>query len=178
MTRPLTSAERQRLRSPANLLRALIPLLVLVVALVILVWPRGQTSDGVHVIDPTSTIQLAHVQGGFTPLSPTRLPSTWRATSADLPPSSTGGIGLRIGFVSPTGKYAELLESKDAPDAVAAEYGPLSGAPAVAVGSSSWEGFTRSDGRQLLRHTAAGVTVIVTGSASQAELVQLAGSLT
>jgi hypothetical protein len=79
--------------------------------------------------------------------------------------------------VSPAGKYAELFQSADAPDAVAAHYGPLVSDGTESVGATSWLRYQTTAGRRLLRHTFGKVTVIVTGSASQAELTELAGSL-
>jgi hypothetical protein len=199
VTRPLSAAERQRLRTPANLSRALIPLLVLVGALVLLTWPRGAQQDGVHVVDVTGPIAAANQQSGFTVLAPTGLDGRWRPTSTQLVPRSTISAGsLRIGFVSPLGKYAELLESDDAADAVAAQYGPLTADGSVAVvgsavpaagstagtaghssagATTAWQAFRRPDGELLLRHTTGRVTAVVTGSAGPDELAQLAGSL-
>lgn len=156
----------------------MLPLLGIVVLLVLLVWPRGQRSDGVRVVDTAGPIAAAQQQAGFTVLTPRGLPATWRPTSTEfVPPSAGVKASFRIGYVSPSGKYAEFLQSDDAADAVAAQYGPLSQDGPISVGSRSWEGFHRADGRQLLRASIGAVTVIVTGSAGQAELVQLAGSL-
>ncbi|MCW2538481.1 MAG: hypothetical protein JWN95_206 [Frankiales bacterium] len=178
MTRPLTSSERQRLRSPANLWRALIVLLIVVGAAVVLVWPRGSTNDGINVIDVTAPIESARQQAGFPVVAPVGLPSGWRPTSTDFTPAGPSSpASFRIGYVSPRNQYAEFLESNDAADAVSAQYGPLSVDGNVSVDGSSWSGFRTDSGRQLIRHQVGTVTVIVTGSADTAELVQLAGSL-
>ncbi|MDQ1731163.1 MAG: hypothetical protein QOK10_1322 [Pseudonocardiales bacterium] len=178
MTRPLSSADRQRLRTPAYLWRSLIPLLVIVGLLVFLVWPRGQHSDGVHVVDTAGPIAAARQQAGFTILTPSGLPTGWRATSTEFTPAAASSkASFRIGYVSPKGQYAEFIESNDPADALAAQYGPLATDTAVMVNGSSWEGFRRDNNRQLIRRTMNGVTVVVTGSAEQGELVQLAGSL-
>lgn len=156
----------------------MIPLLGIVGLLVLLVWPRGQHSDGVHVIDTAGPIAAAQQQAGFTLVTPHGLPPTWRPTSTEFVPPSPGvKASFRIGYVSPSGKYAEFLQSDDAADAVAAQYGPLSQDGPISVGPRTWQGFHRSDGRQLLRASIGAVTIIVTGSAGQSELVQLAGSL-
>lgn len=179
MTRPLSSQERQRLRSPSNLWRALIPLLVVVGLLVL--WQRlGQpTSDGVHEVDPAGPIAAARQQAGFPVQVPTGLGSGWRPTSTECVPASTAAAAsFRIGYVTPAGKYAEFLESDDAPDAVAAQYGPLSADGSTPVGSSTWTRFRTSDDKTLLRHTTGTVTALVTGNAGLTELVELAGSLT
>jgi len=178
VTRPLTSTDRQRLRTPANLWRALIPLLVIVGLLVLFSWPRGQRSDGVHVIDPGPAITAARQQAGFEVLAPSGLGERWRPTSAELVPTGPDRpASLRVGYVSPAGRYAELYESADAPDAVAAHYGPFVADGTATIGGASWQQYQTTAGRRLLRHTIGKVTVIVTGSAAQPELAVLAASL-
>jgi Protein of unknown function (DUF4245) len=178
VTRPLTPAERQRLRTPANLWRALIPLLVIVGLVVVFSWPHGRGSDGVHELDPGPAIQAARQQAGFTVLAPTGLGDRWRATSTELVPAGPSGPAtFRIGYVTPAGRYAELFESADAPDAVAALYGPLTADGSVPVGGVGWLRYQTRDGHRLLLRTAGKVTVIVTGGADEPELVELAGSL-
>jgi hypothetical protein len=178
VTRPLSSKQRQRLRTPANLWRALIPLLVIVGLLVL--WERiGQPhSDGVHVIDTTGAVAAARQQADFPIVVPTGLDPSWRPTSSEFVPAGTAAAAsFRIGYVTPAGQYAEFLESDDAPDAVAAQYGPLAADGSTSIGSVSWPKFRTSDGKTLLRHTTGKVTVLVTGNAGLAELSTLAGSL-
>ncbi len=177
MTRPLSPVERQRLRTPASLWRALIPLLVIVGLLVAFSWPHGQRSDGIHLIDPSGPITAAR-QSGLDVLVPTGLGVRWRPTSTEFVASGPSGAAtFRIGYVSPSDRYAELYESADAPEAVAAQYGPLVSDGSAVVGGVSWPQYQTSAGHRLLRHTVAKVTVIITGSAPQSELVELAGSL-
>ena len=178
MTRPLTSAERQRLRTSANLWRALLPLLVLVVLLVVFTWPRAPRSDGIHVIDTAPAITAARSQLGFPILAPVGLSDRWRPTSTQLQQAGPdSGASFRIGYVTPAGQYAELLEGDDAPDAVAAQYGPLAAAGTVSIGGADWGRYRTSDGHPLLRLTTGKRTTIVSGTAQQDELAQLAGSL-
>jgi Protein of unknown function (DUF4245) len=178
VTRPLNPAERQRLRTPANLWRALIPLLVIVGLVVLLNRPGNQSSDGVHVIDLAPAIAAAQQQAGFEVLVPSGLGQRWRPTSTELEPAGPSApAGFRIGYVSPGGRYAELFQSADAPDAVAARYGPLTADGTTSISGASWLQYDTSSGRRLLRHTFGKVTVIVTGSASQSELAELAGSV-
>ena len=178
MTAPLTSSQRQRLRSPANLWRALIPLLVIVGLLVLFTWPRGQRSDGIHVIDVAGPIAAARQESGFAVQAPAGLSAQWRPTSTDFNPSGpSAGATFRIGYVTPSDKYAELFEGDDVPAAVAAQYGPLSRNGSVTVNGVAWALYSTNNGRPLLMHTTGKVTVIVSGNAAQAELVQLAGSL-
>lgn len=178
MTRPLSAAERQRLRTPANLWRALIPLLAIAGLLVLFGWPRGQHRDGVHVVDIRGPIANARSQAGFGVLAPVGLAARWRPTSTSfLPAGPASGASFRIGYVTPAGQYAEFIEGNDSPDAVAAQYGPLSVDGTVTVQDQPWDRYRTSDGHLLLRHTVNKVTVLVSGTAGQAELSELAGSL-
>jgi len=178
VTKPLTAAERQRLRTTANLWRALIPLLLLVAFLVVFNWPRGNGSNGVRVVDTAGPISAARIEAGFALLAPVGLSDRWRATSVEFTPAApNSGATFRIGYVTPKDSYAEFLEGDDAPDAVVAQYGPLSTEGAVSVDGVAWQHYTRDDNSELLRHTSGKVTVAVTGRASQDELVELAASL-
>jgi hypothetical protein len=178
MSQPLTPAQRQRLRTPANLWRALVPLLVLVGLLVLFTWPRAPRSDGIHVIDTGPPIAAARAQLGFPLVVPVGLSNRWRPTSTHFEPAGpASGASFRIGYVTPAGRYAELLEGGDAPDAVAAQYGPLDADGTVAIAGASWARYRTGDGHPLLRLTTGKRTTIVSGTAPQDELVQLAGSL-
>jgi hypothetical protein len=178
VTRPLTPAERQRLRTPANLWRALIPILLLVIGLV--AWQRlGQPkSNGVHVIDTAAPVAAAAQQAGFPLLLPAGLPGGWRPTSTEfVPAAQDSAASFRIGYLTPAGKYAEFLQSNGPADAVAAQYGVLSDRGTIEIAGAGWREFRTDDDRTLLRTTKGTVTVIVTGNADSAELATLAGSL-
>lgn len=178
VTQPLSPAQRQRLRTPAYLWRSLLPLLVLVGLLVLLTWPRAPRSDGIHVIDTGPAIAAARAQVGFPLTVPAGLPDRWRPTSTRLEPAGpASGATFRIGYVTPGGQYAELLEGGDAPDAVAAQYGPLTADGTVSIAGASWARYRTGDGHPLLRQTTGERTTIVSGTAQLAELEQLAGSL-
>jgi hypothetical protein len=178
VTRPLSSAERQRLRTPANLWRALVPLLVVVGLVVWFNHARQQESSGIHVVDTAGPIAAARQQAGFGLLVPVGLPAGWRPTSTEFVPAvPPSAATFRIGFVTPAGRYAEFLESNDAPQAVAAPYGPLTADGSTPVAGVGWPRFRTGDGKVLLQHTGGAVTVLVTGNADQAELVVLAASL-
>ena len=131
-----------------------------------------------HVVDPGPAIAAARQQTGFAVLAPSGLAERWRPTSAELVPAEPSApAGLRIGYVSPAGKYAELFESPDAPEAVAAHYGPLTADGTVAVGATGWQRYRTGHGPAAAAPHLGTVTAIVTGSAAQAELVELAGAL-
>ena len=178
VTRPLTPAERQRLRTPANLWRALIPILLLVIGLV--AWQRlGEpNSNGIHVVDTAAPVAAAQQQAGFALLLPSGLPAGWRPTSTEFTPAAPySAASFRIGYVTPASQYAEFLESNGPADAVAAQYGVLTDRGSIEIAGRSWQQFSTNDNRTLLRTTRGTVTVIVTGNADSAELATLAGSL-
>jgi hypothetical protein len=178
VTSPLTPAERQRLRTPANLWRALIPILVLVFGLV--AWQRlaEPTSNGVHVVDTAAPIAAAQQQAGFPLLLPFDLPGGWRPTSTEFVRAAQySAASFRIGYVTPAGKYAEFLESNGAPDAVVAPYGVLTDRGADEIAGISWQVFRTHDNHLVLRATRGTVTVAVTGNAAMSELTTLAKSL-
>jgi hypothetical protein len=178
VTNPLTPAQRQRLRTPANLWRALIPILVLVFVLV--AWQRlGEPkSNGVHVVDTAAPVAAAQQQAGFPLLLPFDLPGGWRPTSTEFVRAAQySAASFRIGYVTPAGKYAEFLESNGPADAVAASYGVLTSRGSVQIAGAGWQNFRTSDDRTLLRRTVGKVTVIVTGNAGMPELTELAESL-
>ncbi|MFL6160745.1 MAG: DUF4245 domain-containing protein [Jatrophihabitantaceae bacterium] len=178
MTRPLTPAERQRLRTPANLWRALLPILLVVGVLV--AWQRlGEPhSNGIHVVDTAAPVAAARQQAGFELLLPSGLTDRWRPTSTEFTPAAQySAASFRIGYVTPADRYAEFTESDGPPDAVAAPYGVLTDRGPVVIAGASWRGFQTTDNRMLLRRTVGKVTVIVTGNAPVAELNQLAAAL-
>lgn len=179
MTRPPSSAERQRLRSVNSLWRALLPLLFVVGVVVLFTWPRGTRSDGIHVVDTAGPIAAARDAAGFAVPAPSGLPATWRPTSTQFTPSAPDhGASFRIGYVTPAGGYGEYLTSNDAQAAVTALYGPLTQTGRALVNGAVWTKFETAKNRELLTRTSGTVTVIVTGSAAESELVALAGSLT
>jgi hypothetical protein len=188
----MTSAERNRLRSFPFLLRGLIPLTILTVLIVILVWPSNPGTAGVHPIDPGPVIAQARQLAPYPILAPaasgpTALPKGWRPTSAqiespDAPdPASSGtsssGFSLRVGYVTPSGEYAQFMESNDSVDAVVAIPGPSTPDGTVLIAAATWNRATLRNGEVLLSRTIDTATFTVTGSAKLAELKTLAASL-
>ena len=178
VTRPLSSAERQRLRTPANLWRALVPILLLVIGLV--AWQRiGEPhSNGIHVVDTAAPVAAARQQAGFALLLPSGLSDGWRPTSTEFVPAARySAASFRIGYVTPSNKYAEFLQSDGPAEAVSAPYGVLTDQGPTTIAGTAWRSFRTDDGRTLLRATLGKVTVIVTGNADRSELTELAGAL-
>lgn len=181
----MTSAQRARLRTFPYLLRALIPLTLLVVLAVVLAWPRGSGEEAVTEIDPAPAIAQAQDRAPFTVLvpassDPLALEGDWKATSTRIEEgSATGGpFSFRIGYVTPEGEYAMFLESDDAPAAVLATAGVTTGTSSETIEGQVWSRTETADrGETVLTRTDGGVTLLVTGSAGMDELRELAASL-
>jgi len=167
------------MRSFGNLWRALIPLVALVAFVVVMTWPRSQGGGGIHVVDTVAPITAARQVAGFAMPAPEGLPQAWRATSTEYQAAGPdSGVTFRIGYVTPSGAYAEFLVSNDAAPAVTARYGELTSDGTTSIRVSDWSKYvTAKKNRTLLSRTEAHVTVVVTGSAPEAELTELAASV-
>jgi hypothetical protein len=116
---------------------------------------------------------------GQAALVPQGLPGDWRANAGALT-GTKHTAHLHIGWAVPGSAYAGLEESVAPP----ATFIPsvLGRRGATVTGSASISGTrfdrrTSSRGEPALTRTVGGVTVVVTGSASAAQLATLAGSL-
>lgn len=135
--------------------------------------------EPMKVIDYTGTLEQAREQAPYRVLAPEGLPAEWRATSARVESPAPGVTTWHVGFVTPQDEYAGL-EQSDGPSADFVEE-QTTGAQRVGsleVAGTSWETWAGGsrDRRALVRRMGE-VTVVVTGSASYAELAELAGAL-
>ncbi len=137
----------------------------------------------VTVVDYEPVVRAAANSAGQPVLAPSRLPASWQATSARLPSSrrTQGPTTMHIGFLVRGKQYAAVEETDGDPKAFldaqlgsGAEAGPVG---TVTVGGASWGAYrTHSGDRALVRRTGP-FTVVVTGTASLADLKVLAASL-
>ncbi|WP_100501768.1 DUF4245 domain-containing protein [Geodermatophilus chilensis] len=179
---PPPAIERTNRMSAANMLRSLVPLVLICLALVGWMTFRQSGVDPVREVDPASTVQLAAARAGYPVVAPADLPDGYRPTSArtDAGEAEAGDpVTLEIGYLTPSAEYAGFVVSDDArADAVDAV---LAGAQqqegTVDLGGQAWTRGTTERGETVLSRTADGVTVLVTGSASDAELETVAGSV-
>ena len=173
---PVGKKKRGR-ESAADMLRSLAVVLVLVVAMWFLAQPPDSDEQRIRVVDPTADVTafVADVPGA--PI-PTGLPEAWQPTSSTLVGEPSG---LRIGYVTPEGEYAEYAAST----APAEEFLPdITGEgeqlEPLQVAGQSWERYRDADGSlSLVREY--GPTLVVVGTkratAEPAELEALAASL-
>ncbi|MGN6473882.1 MAG: DUF4245 family protein, partial [Mycobacteriales bacterium] len=132
-------------------------LMAVIVAVTLIFVPNllhPSKSDRVQPYDYSDVVAGFHQVTGLTALTPTGVLSGWYANSARLTHRGTTAT-LYIGWVSPTKKYAALYESNQA---------------SIAIDTSAAKD-------RSVRRTIGKLTIVITGSASTAELNQLAASL-
>lgn len=119
-----------------------------------------------------------HELSGRPALTPAT-PAGWTVNGATLNGDKTTAH-LHVGYLTSEATYAEVEEGVQ-PAAVFARsvLGPRGAAVtgAMTVAGRTWQTRTSSRGEYALTDTSRGVTVVVTGSASNSELQQLASSL-
>jgi hypothetical protein len=155
---------------------------VLGAVLVILLITLRPQPDGVKVVDATQARQAAAAVASFQPADPERPPAGWRLTSARFTPAVVSRSGFSVwhlGWVTKAGRYASL-EQSDGPAepllesilTTPVDAGPGKGA---FVGWERWTG--RPSSWQAYVKTVGKTTLVVVGSADDAELARLAASL-
>jgi len=164
--------------SAANMLRSLLPLIVMVLALAYFCSP--QDGDPVVEIDPTNSINYAASLSEAQLLVPD-LPQSWRATSVDVvgpADSQPGPVTLTIGYVTPDQEFARYVVSNDPDSELIAEL--LTDAETAGQPSwdgKPWDGFLTSRDERLYLRSDGDLQIVVTGSATEDELRTLAESL-
>jgi hypothetical protein len=178
-------SDRRSKQTFANMLRSLVPLVLIILAVVW--WTSFRQSPDVQpvkTVDTSTTLQLAANRAGYPLLVPTDLPRGYRPTSVRTDAGNAGKgdpVTLEIGYVTPRDQFAEFVVSDDPrADAVTALLNDADPAGSVQIGGDTWTRATRlheHDEETVLSRTVDGVTVVVSGSASDAELETVAGSV-
>jgi hypothetical protein len=173
--------ERANRMNAANMLRSLLPLVV--ICLLIVAWQSFRSSGdvGVRTVDPSSSVQLAAARAAYELLVPTGLDDGYRPTSARTDAGNAGegdAVTLEIGYLTPSEEFAGFVVSDDrAADPVAAVLDGAEDRGMVDVGGERWTRSTTVDGETALSRETDGVTVLVTGSAPDEELETVAASV-
>jgi cytoskeletal protein RodZ len=173
--------ERANRLNTANILRSMLPLVLICLAVVW--WTNLQQSADVRVrtVDPTSTVQLASARAGYQLLLPTGLDEDYLVTSArtDAGNAADGDpVTLEIGYLTPGEEFAGFVVSDDPrADAVAAVLAGAEEQGTVDVGGQTWTRSTTENDETALSRESDGVTVVVTGSASDEELATVAAAV-
>ena len=182
-TTPASSPAVERLQrfTAANMIRSLVPLVL--ICLVLVGWSALKSSgnDPVREVDPTSSERAAAEVAGYPVLVPTGLPEGWRPTSVRTNAGSAVAgdrVTLQIGWYTPAEEYAGYVISDDPEaEALVDVLDDAADDGTADVAGETWQRRTTAGGETALTRTADGATLLVTGSASDDELATLAGSL-
>jgi hypothetical protein len=159
---------------------AILVCLALIAAIWLLSRFQGAGSEDVQpapTIDYADTLAQARSQAPFDVLAPAPEPGGWRATSVDW--ELAGPVRTwRLGFITSGEEFVGLTQSNGSSSEVveAATRADEPGAP-VTIGSGSWQTLTSDEGERALVYVDDEVTTVVTGTASQDELVAFTESL-
>lgn len=177
---PLPAGKKKRGReSVGDMVRSL----SLVLLGVVVVWwfaqaPASDESE-LRVVDPSGDVAAFTSDVPEAPV-PTGLPEQWRPTSS----TRTGASVLRVGYVTPTGQYAEYAAATDADgfvrDITGVETDGGRQLEPVDVDGVAWEQYRDGDGSLSLVRSVGPVTVVAgttRATAPQEELVALVRSL-
>jgi hypothetical protein len=166
----------------ANMLRSLLPLVV--ICLLIVAWTTWRQSgdERVQTVDPDSTIQLAAARASYPVVAPVGLPDDYLVTSARTDAGQAEDeedtVTLEIGYLTPSEEYAGFVVSDD-PGAGPVVDVVTDGAERgeVQIGGRTWQQRTTERGETAFVREVDGVTVAVTGSASDDELRTVAAAV-
>ena len=176
-----SAVERANRLSAANMLRSLLPLVV--ICLLIVAWTafRQNDVDPVREVDPSGTVQLADARADYELLVPTGLDDGYRPTSVRTD-AGTGEEGapvtLEIGYVTPEGAFAGFVVSDDArSEPVREVLDEATDEGRVEIGGEEWTRSTTERGETALSRVEGDVTVVVSGSAADDELQDVAAAV-
>jgi Protein of unknown function (DUF4245) len=173
--------ERANRMSAANMVRSLVPLVV--ICLLIVAWQafRTQNEDTVRDVDPANTVRLAAERAGYPMQAPAGLPEDYVPTSArtDAGLAAEGDpVTLEIGYLTPTSEFAGFTISDDLrAEPVRTVLDGATGEESVDVGGQPWRQLTTGRGETALTRETGGVVVVVTGSAPEDELREVAAAV-
>jgi hypothetical protein len=155
---------------------------LLLVLAIYVITPRS-TKEVLPTVDYGSQLWAMRNDAPYTVYSPENLGPRWRPTSSRLTGLDSGGqepVAWHLGFVTPSDEYAALEQSNEK----AAEYVPRMTNSSKPIGTQqvngvTWTKYHRKDKKanSLARTLPGGVSLVVTGTASYAELAILAASL-
>lgn len=162
-------------RGPRDLAISLIVLMIPVVILV--AFFRFAGGDSAVVVDTAPVFDNARAASSFPVVEPTGLPDGWRAISAVF--KRTGSADLRVGYLTPTGGTALLVESNvPSAELLPAELGAtVSNQGTVTEAGQMWQVYEVRNGERALVWLDPQRTTIVTGGAQLSELRALAAAL-
>ncbi len=178
---PSPAVERANRMSAANMIRSLLP--VVVVCLLLVGWQafRASSEETVRTVDPTSTVRLAAERADYAVVAPAGLPDDYRTTSArtDAGFAEEGApVTLEIGYLTPSEEFAGFVVSDD--DRAEPVRSVLEGATddgTVEIDGERWTQLTTERGETALTRQNGDVVLVVSGSAPDDELRAVAAAV-
>jgi hypothetical protein len=179
---PSPAIERANRMNAANMLRSLLPLVV--ICLVVVGWTalRQSGDAGVRTVDPSTTVQLAAARASYPVLAPEGLDEDFRSTYARTDAGNAGEgdpVTLEIGYLTPGEEFAGFVVSDDRRSPPLADV--LDGAVeqgTVDIGGESWTRLTTERDEAALSREVDGAIVVVFGSAPDEDLETVAEAVT
>lgn len=177
MSEPQPTGRRTRpmRQTVGDMIRSMVVVLAVVAAILIVTWrPKP---DPVRTVDITQALVAAQSSADFAigipALPELRLTSVrWEPTDA-----SDGQLVWHLGYVTPSEEYLQVSQSRIESDAFVDEQtsGGTSGERVVIAGQE-WEVFTSPERTSVVR-VADGVTTVVSGTDTLAQVMTAAGTL-
>jgi hypothetical protein len=165
----------------ANMLRSLLPLVLICLAIVAWTAFRQSGDAGVRTVDPSTSVDLAAARASFSLLAPEGLDDGYRPTSARTDAGNAGDgdpVTLEIGYLTPDEEFAGFVVSDDrraAPLAAVLDGAEQQGT--LEIGGRTWTRSLTEDDETALSVRVQGATAVVFGSASDDELAEVAAAV-
>ncbi|WFE63961.1 DUF4245 domain-containing protein [Micromonospora sp. WMMD714] len=164
-------------RSPKDMALSLLVLLV-PIALLLAFYRGFLGGEQPTVVDAGPAYEQARAANAFPVTEPSGLGSGWRTVSASFR-TVDDGANLRVGYLTPEGRGAQLVQSNVPPERLLPAELTAAGQPQgpADLGGASWQRYTGRGNEQALVLLEPNRTVIVVGDARDNELRELAGAL-
>ncbi|MDT0532235.1 DUF4245 domain-containing protein [Micromonospora sp. DSM 115977] len=168
---------RKSERSPKDMAISLLVLLI-PIALLLAFYRGFLGGDQPTTVDPAPALESARAANAFPVSEPAGLGDGWRTVSANFQ-TVEGGSSLRLGYLTPEGRAAQLVQSSVPPERLLPAELTAEGQPQgqTDLGGRSWQRYTARGNEQALVLLEPNRTVIVVGDARDNELRHLASAI-
>ncbi|MEU7931001.1 DUF4245 domain-containing protein [Micromonospora echinofusca] len=168
---------RKSERSPKDMAISLLVLLI-PIALLIAFYRGFLGGEQPTTVDPAPAIESARAANAFPVSEPAELDGGWRTVSANFQ-TVEGGSSLRLGYLTPEGRGAQLVQSSVPPERLLPTELTAEGQPQgqTDLGGRTWQRYTARGNEQALVLLEPNRTVIVVGDARDNELRHLATAI-
>ncbi|MEW2376317.1 DUF4245 domain-containing protein [Micromonospora sp. NPDC047812] len=168
---------RKSERSPKDMAISLLVLLI-PIALLLAFYRGFLGGDQPTTVDPAPALESARAANAFPVSEPAELDDGWRTVSARFQ-TVEGGSSLRLGYLTPEGRAAQLVQSSVPPERLLPTELTAEGQPQgqTDLGGRTWQRYTARGNEQALVLLEPNRTVIVVGDARDNELRHLATAI-